>query len=133
MQSKLLTPEANEAFNWMIDRMPDRVFNLFAQEMDAALRDAAERFGLNNELIEAFRVKRLIPAREPLLPADDDQQVYQAHIFTGDKTYAVIGNGKIYRKSRGGVWKPAEITLEEVQACSITRVPGSITIKAKYL
>ncbi|HHA3594064.1 TPA: hypothetical protein ACODIZ_003590 [Salmonella enterica subsp. enterica serovar Newport] len=133
MHSKLLTPEAAEAFNWMIDRMPDRIFDLFAADVDAALRGAAERYGLDNELIKAFHVKRLVPSRDPLMPADDEHQVFQAHIYTGSRKYAVIGNGKIYRRSRGSVWVPADISLEEVQAQSITRVPGSITIKAKYL
>lgn len=132
MQTKLLTPEATEALNWMIDRMPDSMFAMFVEEMEAAISTAAQRFGFNHELIEAFNVKRLVADREGLQAADDMLQAFQAHIFQGKRTYAVLGNGKIFRK-KGDDWLPAPLTIDDVLACSITRVPGTVSIKAKYL
>ncbi|ENE5752155.1 hypothetical protein ACFLMW_003776 [Salmonella enterica] len=132
MHNKLLTPEATEALNWMIDRMPDSMFAMFVEEMEAAISTAAQRFGFNHELIEAFNVKRLVADREGLEAADEVLQNYQAHIFTGKHTYAVLGNGKVFRK-KGNAWFPAPLTIDEVLACSITRVPGTVAIKAKYI
>ncbi|EON2338975.1 hypothetical protein ACLLKL_001944 [Escherichia coli] len=132
MHTKLLTPEASEALNWLIDRMPDSMFAMFAEEMEAAISTAAQRFGFNHELIEAFNVQRLVANRDGLIPAGEVTQNFQAHIFQGKRTYAVLGNGKIFRK-KGNDWFPAPLTLDEVLACSITRVPGTVAIKAKYL
>ncbi|EAO3414762.1 hypothetical protein E3L83_19505 [Salmonella enterica] len=134
MQSNILTHEANEAFTWMIERMPDAIFVHFKAEMDEAIRQTAARFGFDNELLNAFKVTEVVPAREPLSPADDTLQHLQAHVYdTGEKKYAVIGSGKIFHQTSAATWRPSRLTLEEVKLRAITRVTDTIKVKAKYL
>lgn len=133
MQSNLLTPEANDALNWLIDRMPDRTFELFSAEIDASLREIAMRFGLDDKLVHKFKIDRLISRRKLLVAADDSLQVFHAHIYSGEKTYAVIGTGNIFHQCTRGNWRPSKLNLQEVIARSITRTTAPVKIKSRYL
>lgn len=133
MSTKLLTHEANEAFGWMIDRMPDRIFKAFASEMEASMRVTAMRFGFDEELTKAFSVAHLISRRPDLPPAEDETQMVQADIYGGKHTYAVISGDVVLRKGPRGQWNPTSLAIQEVKACSITRVTETIKVKAKFL
>ncbi|EJG5415710.1 hypothetical protein NAD41_002349 [Salmonella enterica] len=130
--ASLLTPQAREAFHWLTERMPDSTYRLFAEEVDQAIRAAAARFGFNHELLTAFDVDRIVMDRDPLNPADKYLTPFQAIIFSGSGSYAVIGSGKIFKKVHK-VWEPTTLTLADVKAVSLTKQSGTIEIMAKYL
>ncbi|EFO7976561.1 hypothetical protein HO291_003416 [Salmonella enterica] len=128
---QLLTHEAAEAVHWLTERMPDGIFDRFSDDMETALKEVLTRYGLDHELISGFRVKKLVGERRPLDPADQLLVPYQAHIYAGDETYAVIGSGTVFIKTSKGTWRRTRLKLEEVTARSLTRVTGTIHIKAK--
>lgn len=134
--TQFMTPEAHEAFKWMINRMPDNVYKAFAIEMEAALRTTATRFGLDDEIISAFHVEKLLPERPELGHVEEDEafQTLEAQVyFTGEKHYAVLDSGQIFHKGKRNAWRPARVTFDYVLSQSITRVSETIKLKEKYL
>ncbi|EDL8063738.1 hypothetical protein CTA21_16430 [Salmonella enterica] len=128
----LLTPEALQALEWMRQRMPDGIFDMFQAEMEQAIGPVVAKFGFDKELIDAFRVKKLVADREPLFTDDEDGlTVVKADIYCGSGTYAVTRDGDIYHKSYKDKWRKSTLTLVEVVSRSITRVSGTIKIKVK--
>ncbi|EAM6792386.1 hypothetical protein E0G74_01330 [Salmonella enterica] len=127
---QLLTREAAEAVHWLTERMPNGIFDQFSGEMEDALKDVLSRFGLDHELITAFSVDKLVNDRAPIM-GDDVFQRIEAHIFAGNGDYAITGTGKIYERTEFGFWRASRLTADEVVACSLTRVPGTIKVKAK--
>ncbi|EPT1451874.1 hypothetical protein ACVOZ6_003462 [Escherichia coli] len=126
----LLTPEALQAIEWMRQRMPDGIFDLFQEEMEQAIAPVVAKFGFDKELTDAFRVKKLVADREPLFEDEGDgMAVVKADIYCGSGTYAVTRNGDIYHKSYKDTWRKSKLTLVEVIARSLTKVSGTIKIK----
>jgi hypothetical protein len=130
---QLLTHPAAEAVDWLTERMPNGVYEQFTEEMEDALRQVLRRFGFDNELENAFHVDRLVGERADLMAADDKLQTLQAHIYTGEHTFAVIGSGRIFMKKYKNKWVPSDLTFTEVLSMSITRTTGSIEVMAKDL
>lgn len=133
MTTKLLTSEACEALGWLIDQMPDRLFKIFATEMEAAMRVTAMRFGFDDQLEKTFGVNRLISMRPELPPTDDEKQTIQALVYGGITTYAITSAGKVFHECERGGWRPSILTIDEVVQRSVTRTPQTIKIKVKYL
>ena len=126
-----LTNEASQAIEWLRQRMPDGIFDMFQEELEAAITPVMERFGFDGELKDAFSVKKLVADREPLIiDAEEGAQSFRADIYSGNGTYAVTRHGEIYRRGKRGEWCKSRLTLADVIAKSITKVSGTITIKA---
>ncbi|WP_434585064.1 hypothetical protein ACMYSP_01200 [Klebsiella sp. R390] len=132
MKSLMLTPEASAAFSWMLDNMPDRLFNVFALELEASLRNTALRFGLNEELLRTFNVNALVARRDDLT-LDDAHQTLEANIYAGSKRYAVLSSGRVYCQCQRGSWRPSLLTPDDVKKQSVTCECLRIKIKQKYL
>lgn len=133
MHSKLLTFEANEALNWLIDHMPEHTYESFSGEMEEVIRKIAVRFGLNESVIKEFKVDRLVFTRDMQVNANNEFHTFEAKIYSGEKTYAIIDSGKIFHRCHKGNWRPSNLTLAEVIERSVTRIIAPIKIKAKYL
>lgn len=124
----LLTPEASQAIEWMRQRMPDGIFNMFQSELEAALTPVIAKFGFDKELTDAFHVQKLVADREPLLIPQDNKQSLKADIYNGNGTYAITGNGDVYVHTAKGNWRLSRLSKEEVISRSITRVSGTIKV-----
>ncbi|EIP9221032.1 hypothetical protein LT875_002479 [Salmonella enterica] len=125
----LLTVEAAQAIEWMRQRMPDGIFDMFQAELEAAMGPVVAKFGFDKELTDAFRVSKLVADREPLIVGDDGKTTLRADIYSGGGTYAITRKGDIYCKMPAGGWRKSRLSKEEVISRSITRVSGTIKVK----
>lgn len=62
----LLTPAVEEALSWVVVRLPDPAFESLRAETEAALADIFHRHGVTPDVMEGFRVKRIVADRAPL-------------------------------------------------------------------
>lgn len=125
----LLTAEASQAIEWMRQRMPDGIFDMFQAELERAISPVVAKFGFDQELTDAFSVKKLVADREPIIMGDDNRKTLKVDIYGGSGTYAVTRDGDVYTKLTSGGWRKSRLTLAEVVSRSITKVSGTIKLK----
>lgn len=128
----LLTAEASQAIEWIRQRMPDGIFEMFQEELECAMRPVIAKFGMNKELTDAFNVVRLVADREPLIIQDDEKQILKADIYSGQGTYAITRSGDIFVRDKKGDWRRSRLTVREIIARSITKVSGTIKVSKSY-
>lgn len=56
----LLTREAEEAIEWVRVRLPHAAFKSFCEEMEAAIDEIGQRYGVDDSVREGFRVTNLV-------------------------------------------------------------------------
>ncbi|EAM1616375.1 hypothetical protein EU642_22330 [Salmonella enterica] len=127
---QLLTREAAEAVHWLTERMPNGIFDQFTGDMENALKSVLTRYGLDHELISAFSVEKLVGERAPIDGGNQYQSV-EADIYGGGGDYAITGTGAVFVRTEFGYWRKSRLTRTDVIARSLTRIPGTINIKAK--
>lgn len=116
----LLTPEAAEALHWMRKRMPNLANDYFMWDMEVALRTVLTRYGMDDQLVKAFNVEKIVCERDPV-PVNPDTVKIMAQVykhFTG--FYAITDSGLVFRRVTHFLWDDCKYKPEYIRrACEL--------------
>lgn len=132
----LLTPEAAQAIEWLRVRIPDRYWDQFRDEMEAAMSGVLKRYGFDKELIEGFDVARLIARRVPLRPAEQPQHFVNVRVtvYTGELgVLAVDETGGVWERQPSGAWIASAFSPVQVKKASTTYTTEMIKVRSDTL
>lgn len=117
----LLTQPAEEAIRWLRQQLPDIKHDYFMWDLENALRDVLRHYGVDENVIETFNVKRFVALHDTAENVPTTKLL--AFIFVGeDSDVAISASGTVYRQCSAYLWQQTE--LEESRVRLHTRYQG---------